>query len=218
MSDIKAVIQVEHPDIVLTRTISHDRSATVMPVSEAGTDPDSGRFLYHVESSDFRRFEDGLQADHTIAEFEQVIETAAEKAIYSFEYTDEAKTFSPVISNANGIAVEMENDDNAWVISLWMPDREKLVDIWDYAQTNNIDIDLRHVTGYASLGKTTAGLTDAQREAVLTALEAGYFEDPRDATLSDVGAELDISEPAASGLLRRGLKRLIVACLVDDSE
>lgn len=217
MSDIKAVIRVEHPDIVLTGTVSHDQSAKVMPVSEAGTDPDSGRFLYHVESSDFRRFEDGLRSDHTIAEFKRVIETTAERAIYSFEYTDKAKTFSPVISKADGVALEMENEGNAWLISLWMPDREKLADIWDYAQANSIGIDLRRVNEYASLGKTTAGLTETQREALLVAFEAGYFKEPRDVTLDEVADRLDISKPAASGLLRRGIQRLIISSLVEDS-
>jgi predicted DNA binding protein len=217
MSDIKAVIRVEHPDIVLTSTVSHDHSANVMPVSEAGTDPDPGRFLYHVESSNFSRFEDGLRSDHTIAEFTRVIETTAERAIYSFEYTEKAKTFSPVISRADGVALEMENDDDAWVISLWMPDRDKLTDVWDYAQANSIDIDLRRINEYASLGKTTAGLTDTQREALLVAFEAGYFKEPREVTLSEVADTLDISKPAASGLLRRGIQRLITASLVEDS-
>ncbi len=52
---------------------------------------------------------------------------------------------------------------------------------------------------YASLGNTDAGLTDSQREALLVAFETGYFEEPRNATLSDVAADLDISQPAASG-------------------
>ena len=56
MSDIKAVVRIEHPDIVLTETVVYDSSATVTSVSEAGTDPQSGRFLYHVESPDFLRF------------------------------------------------------------------------------------------------------------------------------------------------------------------
>lgn len=216
MSDIKAVVRVEHPDIVLTETIAHDKTSNVKPVSEAGTDPTSGRFLYHVESSDLHRFEDGLRNDHTIREFERVIETAAGKALYSFEYTHEAKTFSPVITNANGVALDMENDGNAWLITVWMPEREKLVTLWDYAETNDISIELRQVNEYASVVKKTAGLTDDQREPLLVAFEAGYFEEPREVTIGEVAAKLDISQPAASGLLRRGVKRLIVSSLVDN--
>ena len=218
MSDIKAVVRVEHPDIVLTGTVAHDRSSTVRSVSEAGTDPTSGKFFYHIESSDFHQFEDGLRNDGTIGDFERVIETGDERAIYSLEYTDEAKTLSPVISAANGVILDMENDGSAWILTVWMSERADLAHLWDYARQNDVDIELLRVNEYASLGSTDAGLTDSQREALLLAFETGYFEEPRDVTLGEVAAELDISQPAASGLLRRGIKRLIVSSLMDDSE
>lgn len=37
-----------------------------------------------------------------------------------------------------------------------------------------------------------AGLTDRQREVLETALRLGYYENPREATLADVAAELDV--------------------------
>ena len=218
MSDIKAVVRAEHPDIVLAETVTHDRSSKVRSVSEAGTDPTSGKFFYHIESSDFQQFEDGLRNDSTVGEFERVIDTRDNEAIYSFEYTDEAKILSPVISSANGVILDMENDGSAWILTVWMPDRTDLVDLWDYAQHHDIDIDLLRVNEYASLGNTDAGLTDSQREALLVAFETGYFEEPRNATLSEVASDLDISQPAASGLLRRGIKRLIMSSLMDDGE
>lgn len=218
MSDIKAVVRIQHPDVVLTGTVAYDRTSNVRSVSEAGTDPTSGTFFYHVESSDFRRFEDGLRNDHTVGEFEQVIETGDGNAIYSFEYTDEAKVFSPVISAASGVVLDMENDGNAWIFTVWMPERTNLADLWEGARRHDIDIELLRVNEYASLGATDAGLTDSQREALLVAFEAGYFEEPRNATLGEVAAELDISQPAAGGLLRRGIERLILSSLTEDSE
>ena len=218
MTGISAVVRVEHPDIVLTETVTHDRSSKVKSVSEAGTDPTTGKFFYHIESADFRQFEDGLRNDRTIGEFERVIETSDEKAIYSVEYTDEAKVLSPIISAASGVILDMENDGSTWILTVWMPDRTDLDQLWDYAQQNDIDIDLLRLNEYASLGKTDARLTDSQREALLVAFERGYFEEPRNATLSEVAADLGISQPAAGGLLRRGTKRLIVSCLMDDSE
>jgi predicted DNA binding protein len=218
MADIRAVIRAKHPDIVLTETVRHDRSSRVRSVSEAGTDPTSGRFFYHIESSDFPRFEEGLRNDNTIGEFERVIQTRDEEAIYSFEYTDEAKILSPVISTVNGVVLDMENEGDAWIIAVWMPERTDLAHLWDYARQNDIEIELLRVNDYASLGNTDAGLTDSQREALLLAVESGYFEEPRNVTLGEVAADLGISQPAASGLLRRGIKRLIVSSLMDDSE
>jgi predicted DNA binding protein len=218
MTDIKAAVRIEHPDIVLTETVAHDRTSSVRSVSEAGTDPTSGKFFYRVESSDFRRFEDGLRDDHTVGEFEQVIETEDKKAIYSFEYTDEAKIFSPVISSKNGVVLDMENDRDAWIFTIWLPERTNLAALWDTARRHDIDIELLRVNQYASLDTTDAGLTDSQREALLVAFEAGYFEEPRNATLSEVAGELDISQPAAGGLLRRGIERLIISSLMEESD
>jgi len=215
MSDVTAVVRVQHPDLVLTRTVTHDQTATVKPVSEAGTDPQSGKYLYHIHSDDFGRFEAGLQIDHTIADYEQVLQTGDE-AIYSFEYDEQAKLFSPVISIANGVALDMENDRTAWTMTVWMPSREQLSRLWDYATDNNIEIQLQRVNDYASPLETDTGLTNSQREALLVALETGYFEEPRDASLRDVAAELEISQPAAGGLLRRGMKRLILSSLPTD--
>ncbi len=218
MADIKAVVRVEHPDIVLTETVTHDGSSTVTSVSEAGTDPTSGKFFYHIASADFSRFEAGLRNDPTVGGFERVIETGENKAIYSFEYTDEAKLLSPVVSAANGVILDMENDGSAWILTIWIPERTDLAQLWEYADQNDIAIELLRVNEYASIGSTDAGLTESQREALLAAFEAGYFEEPRNATLSEVAAELGISQPAASGLLRRGIKRLIVSSMIDDSD
>lgn len=218
MTDIKAVVRAKHPDIVLTGTVTHDRTSNVTSVSEAGTDPTSGKFFYRIESADFDRFEEGLRNDRTVGEFERVIETRDEEAIYSFEYTDEAKVLSPVISAANGVVLDMKNDGTAWILTIWAPDRTDLVHLWDYAQQNDIEIDLLRVNEYDSLGNADAGVTDSQREALLAAFETGYFEEPRDATLGELAAELDISQPAASGLLRRGIKRLVISSLVDDTD
>ena len=218
MADIKAVVRVEHPDIVLTKTVTHDRSSRVRSVSEAGTDPTSGKFFYHIESSDFSRFEDGLRKDDTVGGFERVTETGDGRAIYSFEYTAQAKLLSPVVSTANGVIVDMENEGSAWVLTVWMPDRTDLAHLWDYAERNDMDIDLLRVNEYAGLDSTDAGLTDSQREALLVAFERGYFEEPRDATLGEVADALGISQPAASGLLRRGIKRLVVSSMLDDGE
>jgi predicted DNA binding protein len=53
------------------------------------------------------------------------------------------------------------------------------------------------------------GVTDAQHEALLHALEAGYFSVPREATLETVAEALDVSPSALSTRLRRGQQNLL---------
>lgn len=217
MTGISAVVQVEHPDIPLTGAVTQDSSAAVTSVSEAGTDPSSGKFFYHVQSADFDRFDDGLGSDRTIGDFERVIEIGEGQAIYRFEYTDSAKILSPIISAANGVILEMGNEGSSWLLTVWMSERANLDRLWDYAGQHDIDIELLRLNEYGRLGTADVGVTDSQREALLVAFERGYFEEPRTATLSEVATELEVSQPAAGGLIRRGTRRLIESCLLTES-
>ena len=53
------------------------------------------------------------------------------------------------------------------------------------------------------------GLTDHQHEALRMAYELGHFDIPRQASLVEVGAELEISGSSVSERLRRAQVQLI---------
>ncbi|QGN07695.1 DNA-binding protein [Halorhabdus sp. CBA1104] len=53
------------------------------------------------------------------------------------------------------------------------------------------------------------GLTRPQHEALLVAARMGYFDVPRNATLSDLADELDSTTSALSERLRRGQRQLV---------
>lgn len=52
-------------------------------------------------------------------------------------------------------------------------------------------------------------LTERQRECLEVALRKGYFEVPREATLAEVAAALNVDKSSASETLRRGAARVI---------
>jgi predicted DNA binding protein len=52
-------------------------------------------------------------------------------------------------------------------------------------------------------------LTERQSEVLEAAVREGYFEVPRDCTLSELADELDIDKSTASGVLRRGEARVL---------
>jgi predicted DNA binding protein len=59
------------------------------------------------------------------------------------------------------------------------------------------------------------GLTDPQREALITAVENGYFDVPARATLESISEALGITSQAVSERLNRGTKTLVEATLMD---
>ena len=217
MSDVTATIRLQSPTLALTEAVGHDPTATVRPVTGAGTVPDSDRYLFTVRSADFDRFEAGLRRDDTVAAFERVVSGAAE-SVYSFGYTPEATLFSPAIAAVDGVSRAWINDGTAWTVRVWLPDRSGLARLRDYAEDNGIEFTLEAVSGYDTPVGSDSGLTPKQETAIAVALELGYFEEPRGATLAEVAAELGITQPAAGGRLRRGLRRLAVAATGDDGD
>ncbi|MEF8780712.1 MAG: helix-turn-helix domain-containing protein [Haloferacaceae archaeon] len=217
MSDVTATLRLESPDLALTETVAHDETATVQPITGAGTVPAAEGYLFTISSADFDAFEAGLERDGTVAAFERVIDAGGE-AVYRFEYADDATLFSPLIAAVDGVSLDWTNDGTAWTVRIWLPDRSALSTLRERALERDVDFSLRRVDDYAEPVETDWGLTDHQGEALLLAFEMGYFEEPRESTLEDVAAELGVSQPAAGGLLRRGMRQLVVSTLGEAAE
>ena len=216
MSDVTATIRVHSHDLALTETVS-STAATIKPVSGAGTAPNLGAYLFTVETDDFDRFEAALTADPTIDSFERVVERGAE-AMYRFEYDRKATVFSAAISDVGGISLDWTNDDTTWTVQVWLPDREALSTLWGYATDHDVAFSLVRVHDHTNVAESEGNITESQREALELAWEMGYFEEPRAATLSEVATELGISQPAAGGRLRRGIRRIVEATVVSSRE
>ena len=217
MSDITATLRVASADLALTETVERDGTATIRPVTGSGTVPEAEAYLFAVDAEDFARFEAAIEHDSTVEAFDRVVELGSER-LYSFRYAPGATLFSPAIAAVNGISLEWANGETAWTVRVWLPDRAALAELWEHAAERDIEISLERVTDHTAPVGADDGLTRNQREALRLALRMGYFEEPRESTLGDVAAELDISQPAAGGLLRRGIRRLVASTVTVEPE
>lgn len=62
------------------------------------------------------------------------------------------------------------------------------------------------------------GLTEPQRDTIVTAYKAGYFEIPREVSLVDFAEQQGLSHQALSERVRRGLRNLVDSTLITDDE
>lgn len=75
---------------------------------------------------------------------------------------------------------------------------------------DGVDVSVLRVrSGAGSAARPGADLTDRQRETVAAALDAGYYEEPRGATLADVAARVDCAPSTAAEHLRRAEATLV---------
>jgi predicted DNA binding protein len=210
-----AVVEIGHPDLALTPTI-RSTDASVQVVSHTATDPETGMFFFLVESDSFPTFEAALERDHTVEESMLVAEASSTR-IYRLRHSPGTKLVSPTTIEMGGLMLEAESTDTGWSIRTQLPDRETLGRLWEYCDGEGIDFEIDHIYSLDEFSVDDGvGLTDAQRDALLTAYEAGYFEEPRGTSLQELADDLGISPTAVGGRIRRGTSRLIERTLVED--
>ncbi|HET7324000.1 MAG TPA: helix-turn-helix domain-containing protein [Halococcus sp.] len=210
-----AIVHVAHPDFALSPTIRNcpDVGLRVMP--QSATDPETGLFFFFVENST-ESFEAALEADHTVTEWTAVA-NGETGAVYRMQHPSDAKLLSPKTLELGGLMLEAMSDETGWTIHLQFPNQEALSKLWEYCEDEGFSFELkrmfRHQPWTTSRGLS---LTDAQREALTTAYEQGYFEEPRAISLAELADILDISPTAVGGRIRRGTAELIGTTMMQE--
>ena len=210
-----AVVDIEHPDLSLAPTIRECSDVTIRVVPQSGTDPDTGIFFFLVENAG-EGFESHLDEDHTVAEWQLVAGSAATR-VYRIRHPPETKLISPKTSELSGLMREATTNARGWTVRLQFPDRPALAALADYCEEEDISFTLQQMFRQDEWnGNEPTGLTEAQRVALVTAYENGYFEEPREARLADIAAELDLSPTAIGGRIRRGTAKLVETALLEN--
>lgn len=211
--NVIAVVDIAHPDLALTPTI-RACPASIQVISQSATDPETGMFFFLVENAD-ETFEAALDEDHTVTEW-MLVAASDTTRVYRMQHTDETKLISAKTIELGGLMTEATSNSRGWSVRLQLPDRAALATLSEYCEAEDISFNLNRMFRQDEwMGKKPTALTEAQRVALLTAYENGYFEEPRDASLSDIAEMLDISPTALGGRIRRGTAKLIETALVD---
>jgi len=217
---ITATVHIKHDRLALAPTLEALDGIQIRVVSQENTDPGATLFPFLVEYDDRARLERALEADETVAAYEPVDWTDG-TGIYYIEHTAETKLISRAVTDANGFLLNTETRGDGWLVRLLLPDRGALNDVWEYASAHDISFDITEIyRNTDASGDASYGLTDEQRVALTTAYRKGYFNEPRDVSLSEMAREMGLSSTAMSGRLRRGMRNLVAATLVtqDGSE
>lgn len=215
---IATKLYLEHPNLPLTPTIRSDLELELGVFSEAGTDPEHDAYIFWIEAPDTDAMRRSLEADHTVDSFSVIVESD-QRCTVLVEYDEDVKLVTPVIVDLGGLTVEARSYSNGWMIHVQLHDHEALFALNEYARENDIHLDILELHRNEGLDEDDEfGLTEAQREALISAYVQGYYEVPRRTTLEELASSLDISVTAASGRIRRGSSRLIEETVIEDSE
>lgn len=123
------------------------------------------------------------------------------------EYLDDLEGLE-ALATADAIIERIDVVPDGWRQTGWFADRDAFSKFSSFWQ-RNAGFQLHRLTRDGEPEPPGDGLTDRQHEALRIAYELGYFGIPRQASLEDVAAELDISPSSVSERLRRAQTQLI---------
>ena len=104
--------------------------------------------------------------------------------------------------------------DEQWTFEIRGDDRGDVADFQQCCREQDIPITLTSLHALTPVETATeAAITDEQQEALHLAYERGYFETPREITMTELGEELGISQQAVASRLRRGTRRILGSTL-----
>jgi predicted DNA binding protein len=206
---ILAEYTVDHPILRRTRTRVPDIEITWV---ETHTAPDDRRqFIAWVDCDDFEAFETAVHDDPTVTRVEVLSELEGRR-MYRFPLTEEGKEADvmPLLAEIGGVHEHLLATSDHWRNRTRFPDRDGFNRVYRFFRSHDIDVTLQRLWEETHLndGKHH-GLTDAQYETLLAAMESGYLDIPRECSLAELGGQLGISESATSERFRRAVKALI---------
>lgn len=210
-----AILDIAHPDLALTPTISECRDVPIQVVPHSTTDSETGLFFFLVEGAD-EAFEAALEDDHTVADW-TLVDDFGSTCIYRLQHTDETKLISPKTTGVGGLMLKAESNDRGWTVRLHLPDRDALATLWEFCEDEEISFELHRVFRQDEwVDGLSPAVTDEQQAALVNAYEEGYFEEPRETSLEELATHLDISPTAVGGRLRRGMGKLVETTLFEE--
>jgi predicted DNA binding protein len=176
--------------------------------------------LFWAQAGDFEQFESGLEADPTVNLVRSV--DLGQRRLYQATLTDRGveTDLYPVVVDVGGMIMSATATHEGWRARIAFPDQAAVDQYFETSVQFDVDFDIERLTELDRNGADSPfGLTETQRETLLTALDAGYFDVPRETSLAELADSLGVSEQAVSERIRRGTKSLVErVASADDTE
>lgn len=173
--------------------------------------PASGQilpYLWAMNDGDDTALEETINADSTVLDCRRV--AALQKGVlYRMDWADSEHGLLGWLRGRDATMLQSEGTDGRWNVKLRVGSREALSDFQSYCRDHEINFDLIRLYELTEPKMGQFNVSEKQREILITAMEMGYFEIPREVTLEGVADTLNISKRAASERLRRGYKNLV---------
>lgn len=160
---------------------------------------------------DFEAFESALLEDSTINEHERIDDSDDRRLYRVVVNRDVITNPGPIDRKTEASRLSITTNIDGAVLKVRLPDREALTEYIHLLRENGFSVELLRVHPANDDHGRKYDLSEKQTEALQEALQAGYFEVPRETDLETLSDRFDISQQALSERLRRGVSSTLAA-------
>ena len=170
--------------------------------------------LFWAYDGDAEGFESAV-GDHPSVDNITMVDSFDTRALYAIDWDATSDHFLSAVADNSGAILTATSAADRWLFELRFRSHDDLGAFQSALEDAHVPIDVIRV-----YNPTTPdagpwyGLTTAQREALVLAVESGYYDIPRTCTTVEVAEELGISDQAVTERLRRAIVNLVENSLV----
>ena len=176
-------------------------------------DTENAMPLVWGSGSDQRAITDALEADASTEEV-HVCTRIHDASLYRLEWSTRVRVVTQLLAADQGAILSARTRGGTWTFRLLFPRRDAVAAIVESCDRYDVDLQIERICPMTESARDArTRLTDEQLRTVETALERGYYDVPRETTLTELSAELGVSHQALSERLRRGHRRLVETAL-----
>jgi predicted DNA binding protein len=204
-----AKLTIDLPEAIWIGEISREFPAVTFRVLSAVPSGDAGFGLLEIESESMPAVLDALEDRSGVSSVE-LMQRSEDTAIVQFE-TSEPLLLLSIQQSGAPLELPLTIRDGQAVIEL-TASRDRLSEFGRQLETFGMSYTLNRVYDATD---TPDLLTDQQRRLLVTAVEMGYYDTPRECTLTELAEEVDLAKSTTSVTLHRAEETVVKEFVVE---
>ncbi|WP_254536022.1 bacterio-opsin activator domain-containing protein [Halomarina litorea] len=138
------------------------------------------------------------------------VEEAGDTSTYRMSWAGTVPPLIASLQETDGAMLSAVATGDSWTLRVRFPSHEAASEFYASSEGGDFGATVRRIISRESTHAAGGNaLTTTQRDTLRCALEAGYYEVPRGATLGELAAIQGVSDTATSQRLRRGVGNLL---------
>lgn len=174
----------------------------------ASQNADSAMPFVWVAADDFDAFEAALADDPSVDDYTVIAEFDDER-FYRMNWVDEVDLVMHLLLEEEGAIARARACGDSWNLQVMFPDHDSLSRTYEFCEENGLSLTVGSIYRLDTDERSQFGLTESQHTTLAEAKEMGYYDVPRDVSMSELADSLDISHQALSERLRRAHGSLV---------